>query len=198
MQPRVGESCRPATLHLVLPAKPLAEPMPRVAVNGTVGRAHRAETEVVRPTQKHPVQSRHSVLDRRPQPSTVGQLADLVLEGRRSSSPTASSRCRSGPSAASDTARSCSPGSRTSPRAHGTAASWSRSPSTAASTSSIRITAHRLVGGAAATDHESSSPGEFHPQALTEPDGSLSAHPALITRPGLRLPAKFLPIAGLT
>ena len=44
----------------------------------------------------------------------------------------------------------------------------------------------------------SSSPGEFHPQALTEPDGSLSAHPALITRPGPRLPAKFLPIAGLT
>src|SRR5512135_2697749 len=29
----------------------------------------------------------------------------------------------------------------------------------------------------------SSSPGEFHPQALTEPDGSLSTHPALITRP---------------
>ena len=47
-------------------------------------------------------------------------------------------------------------------------------------------------------DHESSSPGEFHPQALTEPDGSLSTHPALITRPGPRLPARFLPIAGLT
>jgi hypothetical protein len=44
----------------------------------------------------------------------------------------------------------------------------------------------------------SSSPGEFHPQALTEPDGSLSTHPALITRPGPPLPAKFLPIAGLT
>jgi len=26
----------------------------------------------------------------------------------------------------------------------------------------------------------SSSPGEFHPQALTEPDGSLSTHPALM------------------
>src|SRR5262245_51837652 len=49
-----------------------------------------------------------------------------------------------------------------------------------------------------AGDQESSSPGEFHPQALTEPDGSLSAHPALITRPGPRLPAQFLPIAGLT
>src|SRR5262249_51237690 len=32
-------------------------------------------------------------------------------------------------------------------------------------------------------DRASSSPGEFHPQALTEPDGSLSAHPALIIQP---------------
>jgi len=31
-------------------------------------------------------------------------------------------------------------------------------------------------------DHKSSSPGEFHPQALTEPDVNLSAHPALIVR----------------
>ena len=30
---------------------------------------------------------------------------------------------------------------------------------------------------------KSSSPGEFHPQALTEPDGNLSAHPALIAQP---------------
>src|SRR5262249_52121349 len=36
---------------------------------------------------------------------------------------------------------------------------------------------------AAHVDVASSSPGEFHPQALTEPDGSLSAHPALITQP---------------
>jgi len=28
----------------------------------------------------------------------------------------------------------------------------------------------------------SSSPGEFHPQALTEPDVSLSTHPALIVQ----------------
>jgi len=27
---------------------------------------------------------------------------------------------------------------------------------------------------------ESSSPGEFHPQALTDPDVNVSAHPALI------------------
>lgn len=32
-------------------------------------------------------------------------------------------------------------------------------------------------------NHKSSSPGEFHPQALTEPDGNLSAHPALIVQP---------------
>jgi hypothetical protein len=30
---------------------------------------------------------------------------------------------------------------------------------------------------------ESSSPGEFHPEALTEPDVSLSTHPALIDQP---------------
>jgi hypothetical protein len=29
---------------------------------------------------------------------------------------------------------------------------------------------------------ESSSPGELHPQALTEPDVNLSAHPALIVQ----------------
>ena len=28
--------------------------------------------------------------------------------------------------------------------------------------------------------NESSSPGEFHPQALTDPDVNVSAHPALI------------------
>ena len=32
------------------------------------------------------------------------------------------------------------------------------------------------------TNHESSSPGELHPQALTEPDVNLSAHPALIVQ----------------
>ena len=32
-------------------------------------------------------------------------------------------------------------------------------------------------------DYESSSPGESHPQALTEPDVNLSAHPALIVQP---------------
>src|SRR5215469_5687034 len=29
-------------------------------------------------------------------------------------------------------------------------------------------------------DHESSGPGEFHPQALADPDGSLATHPALM------------------
>jgi hypothetical protein len=32
-------------------------------------------------------------------------------------------------------------------------------------------------------DDESSGPGEFHPQALTDPDVSVSAHPALTIRP---------------
>lgn len=31
-------------------------------------------------------------------------------------------------------------------------------------------------------DHESSSPEESHPQALTEPDMNLSTHPALIVQ----------------
>src|SRR5262249_3854763 len=48
-----------------------------------------------------------------------------------------------------------------------------------------------------AGDQESSSPGEFHPQALTEPDGSLSPHPALITRPMVVLPHKFPPHHGV-
>ena len=38
-----------------------------------------------------------------------------------------------------------------------------------------------LVGGSA-QDHESSSPGESHPRALTEPDVNLSTHPALIVQ----------------
>src|SRR6516162_5001622 len=40
---------------------------------------------------------------------------------------------------------------------------------------------------------ESSSPGEFHPQALTEPDGSLATHPALITRPFPALSPRAVP-----
>ena len=47
MQPRVGEPCRSSTLHFVLASKPLAEPMPRVAVNGSIGGAHRSKAEVV-------------------------------------------------------------------------------------------------------------------------------------------------------
>src|SRR5207248_3218029 len=31
-----------------------------------------------------------------------------------------------------------------------------------------------------ASDHESSGPGELHPQALSDPDGSLATHPALM------------------
>src|SRR5512135_3468053 len=40
---------------------------------------------------------------------------------------------------------------------------------------------------------QSSSPGEFHPQALTEPDGRLAPHPALITRPLVALPRRVPP-----
>jgi hypothetical protein len=39
------------------------------------------------------------------------------------------------------------------------------------------------VGLCLKADNKSSSPGESHPQALTEPDVNLSAHPALIVQP---------------
>src|SRR4051812_26889129 len=65
----------------MLPSEPLPEPMPRVAVDGSIGRADRTKTEVVRPSQKFPVQLRYPVLDRRPQPSPAGQLVDLRLQG---------------------------------------------------------------------------------------------------------------------
>jgi hypothetical protein len=49
------------------------------------------------------------------------------------------------------------------------------------------------------THDESSSPGEFHPQALTEPDGKLAPHPALHTQPQANRPGsvildQFLPL----
>jgi hypothetical protein len=49
---------------------------------------------------------------------------------------------------------------------------------------------------------KSSSPGEFHPQALTDPDVTVSRHPARITHTvgfesnGLALPALAPPISG--
>ena len=39
-----------------------------------------------------------------------------------------------------------------------------------------------FLGRASTADNKSSSPGESHPQALTEPDVNLSAHPALIVQ----------------
>ena len=36
---------------------------------------------------------------------------------------------------------------------------------------------------------ESSSPGEFHPQALTDPDVTVSRHPALIDQPQVSNPS---------
>src|SRR3954463_15386852 len=67
---------------LVLGAEPLAKPVAAVPIDGAVRPAHGAEAKVVRPAQQKPVQSRHSVLDRHPQPTTVGQLADLVPKAR--------------------------------------------------------------------------------------------------------------------
>jgi hypothetical protein len=49
---------------------------------------------------------------------------------------------------------------------------------------SLRQNFHHALGVSqvAKPYHKSSSPGEFRPQALTEPDVSLSAHPALIAQ----------------
>jgi len=54
------------------------------------------------------------------------------------------------------------------------------------SRSSCNMHAESLGGPGKVTstrEGQSSSPGESHPQALTEPDGNLSAHPALIVQP---------------
>jgi hypothetical protein len=40
---------------------------------------------------------------------------------------------------------------------------------------------------------ESSSAGEFHPHALTEPDVNLSIHPALIVQPLTASPYSLIP-----
>ncbi len=82
VQVLAGEPCLPPAFHLVLPTQPLTEPEATVPVDGTVHRRHRAEAKVVRPAQQQPVQSDHPVLDTRPLPTTVGQLADRVPEGR--------------------------------------------------------------------------------------------------------------------
>jgi hypothetical protein len=181
MQPRVGESCCSATLHLVLSSKPLAEPMPRMAVNGSISRADRPKTEVVRPTQKLPVQFRHPVLDCRPQPSPAGQLVDLGLEAidllrRRLRTDVRSTR----------PLRVTQP-DRVTQEVHALLGHLAetrfgllhRQPQLRHHRSHHP---HRLVGGAPATDHESSGPGGFHPQALSDPDGRLSPHPALMVQ----------------
>ncbi len=48
----------------------------------------------------------------------------------------------------------------------------------------LRQNFHDALGVAVITkpNDKSSSPGELHPQALTEPDVNLSAHPALIVQ----------------
>jgi hypothetical protein len=66
----------------MLGAEPLAKPVADVPIEGAVRPAHGAEAKVVRPSQQEPVQSRHSVLDLRPEPAAVGPLADLVPKVR--------------------------------------------------------------------------------------------------------------------
>ena len=63
--------------------------------------------------------------------------------------------------------------------------------STKLSLRSVSMEASRASGATASRlivkFGESSSPGEFHPQALTDPDVNVSAHPALIIQQSLFL-----------
>src|SRR5512135_3269570 len=56
--------------------------MANVPIDGMVRLAHGAEAKVVRPSQQELIPSRHPVLDRRPLPTPVGQLTDLVPKAR--------------------------------------------------------------------------------------------------------------------
>ena len=57
---------------------------------------------------------------------------------------------------------------------------------------SINVVLKRCTHKSLLTAHlgneESSSPGESHPQALTDPDVNLSIHPALIAQPSVASP----------
>src|SRR4051812_23961567 len=66
--------------QLVLPQEPATQPLPRMAVHGSIRDTDGAETEVVRPSQKHPVESVHSVSHLRPEPFPARLVADLSLE----------------------------------------------------------------------------------------------------------------------
>ena len=81
----------PDSCTLCLPSKPLTEPMPRVAVNGSIGWTDRAEAEVVRPAQQASGSvgaTRSSTVVHSHRRSVVSSLIS-PLEAERSSSPTA-------------------------------------------------------------------------------------------------------------
>ena len=46
-----------------------------------------------------------------------------------------------------------------------------------------RLPVEIITGNKHSRTQQSSSPREFHPQALTEPDVTVSRHPALIVQP---------------
>ena len=79
----IWESWRPPTLQLVLPPKPLTELVPRVAVDGSIRGTDEAAAEVVRPAQKHLVQSHHLVFDARPGPFPAGLITVIQASSRR-------------------------------------------------------------------------------------------------------------------
>ena len=59
----VGEPCSSPRSQLVLPPQPLAEPIPRVPIHGTIGLANRTQLEIVRPSAQTLVDGPNEVLD---------------------------------------------------------------------------------------------------------------------------------------
>ena len=140
---RRGSVIVPRPCTLCFRTQPLAEPMADVAVHGSIGLAHRAQAEVVRPTHAACRFSRADHRPRRPASShrrpvnsliSPAELLDLL-------------RRRSRPDVGPARLRRVAPPDRVtqeverSPPARDTAASSSRSPSTSASDIMSRIAA---------------------------------------------------------
>src|SRR5512135_3430514 len=156
--------------------------MAGMPVHGLIRLVHLAQAEVVRPALQFPVESRDLLLLVEPGPSAVGQFADLATESLDHF------RGRARPDVGLARLRRVAPADRIAQKVE-RLLGYPTQPRLGLVDRQLQLghhaphRGHRLIGRAPTADHESSSPGEFHPQALTEPDGSLSTHPALITRP---------------
>ena len=176
-----GKACSPPSRHLVLPTQPLAEPVSSVAVHCPISPADRPQGEVVAPPVQDAVEPTYYFLVVQQFPSTTRHLADLFTDAqdfllRRSGTEIRSARSRRVVAAeglAQEVKRV---------RRHVANMGFRLVNRQLQLLHHVPHGVHRLVGGAAAADHESSSLGESHPQALTEPDVNRSAHPAPIVQ----------------